>query len=134
MSSLNDHLAEVLAPLGPIRIRRMFGGAGVYCGDVMFALTADEVLYFKGLDAKTPPIADPDTQPFIYGRDGGRSITMSYWRAPERLLDDDDELLTWARAALDIAQRAAKPKSKSPPKPATRKPATRASGQGSRQA
>ena len=31
----------------------------------------------------------------------------SYWRLPERLYDDPDELAGWARAALAAAQRAA---------------------------
>jgi DNA transformation protein and related proteins len=32
---------------------------------------------------------------------------MSYWRLPERLLEDPDELAEWARTALAVARRAA---------------------------
>ena len=38
---------------------------------------------------------------------------MSYWRMPDRLYDDPDELASWARDALGAAQRAAARKSKS---------------------
>ena len=37
----------------------------------------------------------------------GRAIDLSFWRAPERLLDEPDELVTWARAALAAARRVA---------------------------
>ena len=38
---------------------------------------------------------------------GGGSIDLAFWRAPERLFDEPDEFLTWARAALGAARRVA---------------------------
>ena len=32
---------------------------------------------------------------------------MSYWRMPERLLDEPDELLAWARISLGVARKRA---------------------------
>jgi DNA transformation protein len=37
---------------------------------------------------------------------------MSYWRMPERLYDDPDELATWAERALAVARHASEPKAK----------------------
>lgn len=99
-------LQEQLRGLGPIKIRRMFGGAGVYADGVMFALVADDVLYFKANEKSCRPYKDEGMGPFVY--DGkGKSVTMSYWHVPERLFDEPDEMLEWARAALCVARSAA---------------------------
>jgi hypothetical protein len=37
----------------------------------------------------------------------GSTIDLSFWRAPERLFDEPDELVSWARAALAAARRSA---------------------------
>jgi DNA transformation protein len=104
-------LEEQLAGLGTVRVRRMFGGGGVYAGGVMFGLVAGDVLYFKGDEATSAPYDAEGMGPFIYeGRSG--AVKMPYWRVPERLLDEPDELIQWARAALDVAQRTAAPKAK----------------------
>lgn len=97
--------------LGPVNVRRMFGGAGVYADGVMFGLIAEDTLYLKG-DVETKRDFEAEGLcPFVYeGR--GRKISMSYWRAPERLLDDPDELVVWARTALEAARRAAAAKPK----------------------
>ena len=100
-------LQDLLAPLGAISIRRMFGGAGVYCNGTMFGLIDDDALYLKVDDTNRPDFQAEDLRPFVY--DGkGKPIEMSYWRAPERLLDDPDEMLDWARKAVAVSLRARK--------------------------
>ncbi len=47
MSGFHEFVHELLEGLGPLRIRRMFGVAGVYAGEVMFAVIDDDVLYLK---------------------------------------------------------------------------------------
>ena len=39
------HVQELLSGLGAIRIKRMFGGAGVYVHDLVFGLLINETLY-----------------------------------------------------------------------------------------
>jgi DNA transformation protein len=109
--AFGETLIEVLAPLGPVQIRRMFGGSGIFLDGLMFGLVADDVLYFKS-DAETTPAYEAEgLAPFRYARSDGRVTVMSYWQAPERLLDEPDEMVAWARKALDAARRAArKPK------------------------
>lgn len=104
-------LKNSMRDLGPVNVRRMFGGAGVYADGVMFGLIAEDTLYLKG-DVETKRDFEAEGLcPFVYeGR--GRKISMSYWRAPERLLDDPDELVVWARTALEAARRAAAAKPK----------------------
>jgi DNA transformation protein len=106
-----EHLKDVLSGLGPVSVRRMFGGAGIYADGVMFALVADDTLYLKA-DAETKrAFAAEGLEPFGY--DGhGKRIALPYWRAPERLLDDPEEMVAWARIALALARRTAKPRSR----------------------
>jgi hypothetical protein len=40
-------------------------------------------------------------------RSRGEIIDLSFWRAPERLFDEPDELVEWARIALKPARRVA---------------------------
>jgi DNA transformation protein len=114
-SALVDHLTDVLRPLGGVAARRMFGGAGIFRDGLMFALVSDEVLYLKADETTISAFEAEDLGPFAYGTKNGDRVLTSYWRAPERLLDDDDEMRAWCRTAADVATRAAK--RKSAPKP-----------------
>jgi len=94
-----------------VSVRRMFGGAGIYADGVMFGLIADDTLYLKADEKTKRDFEAEGLGPFVY-EGGGRTIAMSYWRIPERLLDDPDEMAAWARTALGVAQRAAAAKPK----------------------
>lgn len=97
-------LKDSLRGLGPVSVRRMFGGAGVYADGVMFGLIAEDTFYLKADAATKGAFEAEGLSPFAY-ESHGRTVAMSYWRIPERLLDDPDEMLSWARAALDVARR-----------------------------
>jgi DNA transformation protein len=103
-------LKDGLRGLGPVSVRRMFGGAGVYADGVMFGLVADDTLYLKADDETKSGFEAEGLAPFVYAGSGG-TVAMSYWRIPERLLDDPDEMVDWARTALGVARRAAAAKS-----------------------
>lgn len=101
-----EHLQDALQALGPVSVRRMFGGAGVFADGVMFALVSDDMLFFKA-DEKTRTAHEAEgLGPFVY-RAKGKTVALGYWRAPERLLDDPDEMVEWARRALAVARRGA---------------------------
>ncbi len=100
-----DMLRDQLAGLGPVTIRRMFSGAGLYLDGAMFALVAVDVLYFKA-DAETKAVFEAEgLGPFVYqGR--SKPVAMSYWRAPERVYDDPEEMIAFARIASSVARKA----------------------------
>ncbi|MDX2309187.1 MAG: TfoX/Sxy family protein [Hyphomicrobium sp.] len=102
-------VADVLRPSGSVVVRRMFGGAGIYRNGLMFALVADDVLYLKFDTQTAEHFAGEGLEPFVYEKDG-RQVAMSYRRAPERVFEDPDEALLWARRAFDAAIRSAAPK------------------------
>ena len=96
-----DQLSRVAAP---IRARRMFGGVGIYGGDLFFALIAGDTLYFKTDPSTRPDFEARGMLPFRPGGDAGG--TMSYHAVPEEVLEDPDALREWASRALDVARRA----------------------------
>jgi DNA transformation protein len=99
-------LRDALSGLGPVSVRRMFGAAGIYADGVMFGLIADDTLYLKADEETKRAFEEEGLEPFVYvGR--GKTIAMSYWSIPERLLDDPEEMVEWARIALSVARRAA---------------------------
>jgi len=102
-----DEIQDLFSSFGPVRVRRMFGGAGIYAEAGMFALVADGELYFKADAVTEPSFVEEGSGPFVYEAGGGRRTVMSYWRVPERLLDDPEELAAWARQACGAAERAA---------------------------
>lgn len=108
--AFSDFLKEQMAGFGPVSVKRMFGGAGIYRDGLMFALVADDVLYLKADDASKASFEAEGLGPFVYEAKGGKKAVMSYWRAPERCLDDIDEMTEWCRRAYDAALKAAKGK------------------------
>ena len=106
-------LQDVLSGLGAVKVQRMFGGHGVYLDGVFFAILDDGVLYFKVSDTTRSAFETEGMGPFTYQTKHGIKALKSYWRVPERLFDEPDELIEWASAAVTAARRAkANPKSK----------------------
>ena len=112
--SFAEFLREQLAPLGRVTMRRMFGKTGVFCRGLMFAMVADNMLYFRVDDGNRPAFNEAESFPPLTDTKQGEVIDLSFGRAPERLFDEPDELVEWARIALEAASRvAAKTKRKS---------------------
>lgn len=112
-----EHITDLLSSFGPVAIRRMFGGAGVYRDGVMFALVAYDTLYLKVDDATRPDYERAGMGPFTY-EGKNEPVTMAYFQAPPEALEDAALLCDCARKAFDVALRAkaAKKKSKVAPK------------------
>ena len=100
-------LCEQLAPLGRISMRRMFGKTGVFSDGLMLAMVRDNTLYFRVDDGNRAAFKEAQSFPPLNYEKKGGPIDLSFWRAPERLFDEPDELVAWARAALAAARRVA---------------------------
>jgi DNA transformation protein and related proteins len=110
-----EFLREQLAPLGRLTMRRMFGKTGVFCNGLMLAMVTDNTLYFRVDDGNREAFAEAEAFPPLNYEKQGRTIDLSFWRAPERLFDEPDELVTWARAALAAARRVAATRERTAP-------------------
>jgi len=113
--SFVDFVIEQLDSVGPVTSKRMFGGVGLYAGDLFFALVAGDVLYLKADDATRVAREAAGARPFqpYPDRPRGKGI-MQYYSVPAAILEDSDALLAWAKQAIAIAraQRAAPSKRK----------------------
>jgi DNA transformation protein len=105
--SFAEFLREQLAPLGRVTMRRMFGKTGVFCDGLMFAMVTDDTLYFRVDDLNRATFKEAESSPPLNYAKKGRTIDLSFWRAPERLWDEPDELVAWARTAMGAARRVA---------------------------
>jgi DNA transformation protein len=108
-----ESLREQFAPLGHLTMRRMFGKTGVFCDGLMFGMVTDDTLYFRVDEGNRETLAEAASTPPLNYQKRGEMIDLSFWRAPERLLDEPDELMIWARAALDAARRVAAKRTRS---------------------
>jgi DNA transformation protein len=99
-------LEEQMAGFGRVSARRMFSGAGLFRDGLMFALVVDDVLYFKADGESRGTFEAEGLDAFSYETRDGRNTIMSFMRAPERCLDDTEEMAAWCRLAYDAALRA----------------------------
>src|SRR5258705_8095289 len=111
-----EFLREQLAPLGRVTMRRMFGKTGVFCDGVMLGMVTENTLYFRVDDHNRGTFKEAESFPPLNYAKKGAIIDLSFWRVPERLFDEPDELITWARAALAAAHRVAKIRKRTAPK------------------
>jgi DNA transformation protein len=100
-----ETLRELFREFGPVSVRRMFGGQGIFVDGMMIALVAREVIYLKADTATIPAFEQEGLAPFSYPTRNGEHTLTSYWRMPDRLYDDTEELARWARAAQAAALR-----------------------------
>src|SRR6202165_1568681 len=111
-----EFLREQLASLGRVSMRRMFGKTGVFCDGLMFAMVTDDTLYFRVDDHNRAAFKEAESFPPLNYEKKGCTIDLAFWRAPERLFDEPDELVTWARAALAAARRVAAKRQRTAPR------------------
>lgn len=107
MNDFADYLGELFQDFGPINVRRMFGGQGVFHDGLMIGLVADEVLYLKADAQSRQRFQEKGLDAFTYDK-GGKPISMSYFQAPDEALDDPSEMQPWAVLAYEAALRSRK--------------------------
>lgn len=108
---LVEHVIELLAAAGPVRVRRMFGGHGFYIDELFVGMIAGERLYLKAGPDDRARFEAAGCEPFTYDtRDGGRTA-LGFWSAPPEAMESPALMLPWVRISLQaaLAARAAKP-------------------------
>jgi DNA transformation protein len=73
----------------------------------MLGMVTENTLYFRVDDENQATFKEAESAPPLNYKKRGTTIDLSFWRVPERLFDEPDEFLTWARAALAAARRVA---------------------------
>ncbi len=111
MAADPEWVEELFSAFGPVRLKRMFSGHGVYAGDFCIALVFSDEICLRCDAASEPRYLEIGAEPFTYEARGKRVTVRAWWRMPETFLDDPEALASWARLSLDIA-RALPPKKK----------------------
>ena len=106
-SSFAAFLRDQLGPLGHVTLRRMFGKTGVFCDGLMLGMVTDDTLYFRVDIHNRSAFKEAESFPPLSYEKQGAAIDLSFWRAPDRLFDEPDELVAWGRQALEAARRVA---------------------------
>lgn len=104
-ASLIAWVEEALAPTGTVTRRAMMGGATLYLDGTIFAIVAEDALWFKA-DAQSDASWDAaGSSRFTYQMGEGRSGSMNYRRAPDDVHDDAEAMRHWAALAVEAGQR-----------------------------
>ena len=98
-----DFVTDQLAQVPDLRAKRMFGGHGLYAGDRFFAIVMNGRLYFKTDDATRADYVGRGMEPFIYEK-ARRTMTIKYFEVPPEVLENRDELTSWAAQAIQAAK------------------------------
>jgi DNA transformation protein and related proteins len=107
-----DHVCELLAPLGAVRPRAMFGGHGIYVDEVFCAIVASDTLYFKADDGNRADFETLGYAPFKPFED--KDLVLSYYEVPAEVMDDHRAIVDWARKAIEAARRSGTKKARLP--------------------
>lgn len=103
----NDAIEEMFQSLGPVTIKRMFGGKGVYIDGMIVAVELRNGMMLKGDDEAGALYEPAGGEQWIYQhRKTGNDVKMPYWTVPEDAYDDLDEMAKWVRVAYEAALRA----------------------------
>jgi DNA transformation protein and related proteins len=111
-AEFENFVAEQVSGFGSITQKRMFGALAFYHQGLIIGMAIDDGLYLKADDQSKSSFESEELPQFTYGHKNGKQIGMSYWRAPERCLDDPEEMKAWCKLAYQAALRAKKPAKK----------------------
>lgn len=103
------YVRDQLRRWGPVEIRRMFSGHGIFRGDLMFALINADILYLRTDDSNRGKFLAAGMSSFSFTREG-KSVPTRYYEVPAEVLDDQEHLAQWAAQSFVAAQRYAQTK------------------------
>ena len=112
-----ESLVELFAPLGPVRVKRMFGGKGIYLDGLIIAVElSDGTLYLKGDGASAPAYEAAGGRRWVHEGETKagkpRAVAMPYWTMPDVAFDDEEALRRFGGLARDASRRAGPAKAK----------------------
>lgn len=97
-----EYVLDLLSPFGAISSRAMFGGYGIYKDGIIVAIIAYDELYFKVDSTNQLQYEKLGSTPFTYVANNKRA-TMSYWKVPLEIMEDENRLSKWLEQSYDIS-------------------------------
>jgi DNA transformation protein len=99
-------IEEMFQALGPVSVKRMFGGKGVYHQGLFIAVEFEGEMLLKADAVTAPAFEAAGARPWTYHGKTGKPVKMSYWSIPEDAFDDPELMAGWVRLAYEAALRA----------------------------
>jgi DNA transformation protein len=106
MDSYLEFVLERLSITGKVSGKAMFGGHGIYLGDLIFGLVVDGVLYLKVGELNIKDYIQAGMKPFTYEAKSGKPVSMSYWCLPLDILESNEDLPKWVNKSIQVAKSA----------------------------
>ena len=108
-----EFVLDQLGGLPDLREKAMFGGVGLYAGDIFFGILASDVLYFKCDETNRREYEAAGSKPFEPYADAppaAKPMTMPYYAVPTDVLENAPTLVEWAKRSVAVANAAKKAK------------------------
>lgn len=104
----NESIEELFAAVGPIAIKRMFGGKSIYVRGIIIAIQYQDEILLKADAQSSPRFVEAGCRQWVYENKNGKTAAMPYWSIPDDAYDDPEVMAEWVRLALEAGQRTAK--------------------------
>jgi DNA transformation protein and related proteins len=101
--SYREYVADQLAAIGAVVIKRMFGGVGLWCQGAMFGLIDDDTLYLRVDDTTRPEFVQRKMPALRPVKSQPTKVSENYYQLPGEVLEDSEELVVWAKRAIRAA-------------------------------
>jgi len=101
----NAGIEEMFEGLGPVSIRRLFGGKGIYYQGLIVAIDLRDEIMLKADEVSAPEFEAAGARQWFYEGKRAKPVLMPYWSVPEAAFDDPDEMRKWVRLAFEAAVR-----------------------------
>ena len=105
----NDDIQDLFQSVGPVTVKRLFGGKGIYVDGMIIAVYLRDELMLKGDKEAAPLYEQAGSKQWTYThRKSDKLVSMPYWPIPSEAFDDPDEAARWIRIAVEAAKRIGK--------------------------
>ena len=105
----NDAISDLFSGLGPVSIRKLFGGKGIYHEGVIVAIELRGEIMLKADAMLAPEFENAGCTQWTYtGSKHGKQVAMPYWTVPDGAMDDPDDMAVWARKSYEAGKRLGK--------------------------
>lgn len=107
-----EHVVELLAPLGEIKVKRFFSGIGLYLSEKLIGFVIADRIYLRTDDRFRADFAKEGAKPFTFTKHStGEVVSIGYYEVPAHIFEDQDAMVSWSRLAYDaaLAKTAKKP-------------------------
>ncbi len=110
-TDFNAYILEQLQDAIPVlRAKSFFGGMGLTTHGLQFAMLMDNTLYFVVDDTTRPAYEGFSSICFSYQTATKKVSVKKYLSVPAHILEEQAELIVWARKSIKIAMQSDKRK------------------------